>query len=237
MGGMLRGVRGCGGRAAAFRPMSRILSKPSGAPRRSTGANGAAARGLWIVATQSRHGDRAPQVHQQVSFPMCRPARPIALRLNLIQDYAMLADGRTDSNSNDRRYDVELLIVHPTIDPSEITSALGLEAVHFRRAGERRMTPKGNLLPGNYPDTRWRHSKRYAVSDQWFADKVELLLKRLEPHKGFLSQLSATGGRASIIIQFLGDGYYGDEIPSSTLARIVDLGLSFGIEVFVDPQS
>jgi len=39
-----------------------------------------------------------------------------------------------------------------------------------------------------------------------------------------------------VVVQFLGDGYFGDEIPQSTLAKIVDLGLSLSIECFVVPQ-
>ena len=98
------------------------------------------------------------------------------------------------------------------------------------------MTPEGALLEGNYPDTRWRYSARYTVSNQWFADKVESLMAQLLPHKAFLSRLLQSGGKLSVVVQFLGDGYFGDEIPQSTLAKIVDLGLSLSIECFVVPQ-
>jgi Domain of unknown function (DUF4279) len=143
----------------------------------------------------------------------------------------------TRSSRSDRRFHVELSIVHPTIDPSDITIALGLEATGSRRVGDRRMTPKGTLLEGNYPDTRWRHERQYTVSHQWFADKVESLVEYLLPHRDFLSRLSHTGGKATLIVQFLGDGYFGDEIPQSTLAKIVDLGLSLSVECFMMPQS
>jgi hypothetical protein len=133
----------------------------------------------------------------------------------------------------DRRFDVELLIKHPSIDPSEITAMLGLEAAGSHRVGDRRMTPRGTLLEGNYPDTRWRHSTRYTTSNQWFADKVESLVAHLLPHRAFLLRLLQTGGEVSLIVQFLGDGYFGDTIPQSTLAKIADLGLSLGIECFM----
>jgi hypothetical protein len=140
-------------------------------------------------------------------------------------------------SESDRRFDVELLIKHPSIDPAEITAALGLEAAGSHRVGDRRMTPRGTLLEGNYPDTRWRHSARCTVSHQWFADRVESLVADLLPHKAFLSRLLQTGGKLTLIVQFLGDGYFGDEIPQSTLAKIADLGLSLGIECFMVPQS
>ncbi|WP_136623820.1 hypothetical protein [Bradyrhizobium centrolobii] len=60
---------------------------------------------------------------------------------------------------------------------------------------------------------------------------------RLEPHKAFFASLTSTGGRASIIIQFFGDGYLGDELPVATLAKLVDLGVALAIECFADPQS
>jgi hypothetical protein len=136
-----------------------------------------------------------------------------------------------------RRFDVELLIVHPAIDPADITVALGLEPVNARRAGDRRETPTGAPLPGNYPDTRWRHCVRYGVRNQLFADEFDTLVRRLEPHKAFLGHLRATGGRTCLIIQFLGDGCHGDTISADTLTTLVDMGLSLGIECFVDPQS
>jgi hypothetical protein len=136
-----------------------------------------------------------------------------------------------------KRFDVELFIVHPTLDPAEIDAALGLDAKFAHRAADQRRTPKGLPLPGKYRDTRWRHSRRYETPDQWFADKVAELIDCLEPHKPFLKNLRLTGGKASILVQFLGDGYFGDEIPRDTLARLVNLELDLGIECFTDPQS
>jgi hypothetical protein len=46
-----------------------------------------------------------------------------------------------------------LFIVHPTFDPADITKVLGIEPCFAHRVGDRRKTPKGGLLPGNYPDT------------------------------------------------------------------------------------
>lgn len=136
-----------------------------------------------------------------------------------------------------RRFDVELFIVHPTFDPADITTALGLEAHLAHRIGDRRKTPKGEFLSGNYQDTRWRHSVRHDVTGQWFAEQVTRFVDSLEPHKAFFANLKSTGGKASISVQFLGDGYFGDEVPITTLAKLVYLELAFAIECFVVPQS
>jgi hypothetical protein len=101
-----------------------------------------------------------------------------------------------------RRFDVELFIVHPTLNPAVITAELGLESMHSHRVGDLRQTPKKTPLPGNYRDTRWRHSTELELKDQWFAEEVTKLVDRLVPHRTFLRNLRATGERAQIIVQF-----------------------------------
>jgi hypothetical protein len=130
-----------------------------------------------------------------------------------------------------RRFHVELFIVHPSMDPKDIGEALGLEAHVAHRVGDPRKTPKGAPLSGTCPDTRWRYCVERIVKDQWFAFEVTRLVNSLEPHKDFLAQIESTGGSASIIIQFM-DGYLSDEIPLATLATLVNLKLSLGLECY-----
>jgi hypothetical protein len=121
--------------------------------------------------------------------------------------------------------------------PADITAALGLEPRFAHCVGEHRKTPTGALLDGVYSDTRWRHSIRYDVKNQWFADKVTLLVDHLMNCKEFITRLRSSGGEAMIVVQFLGDGYFGDKVSLDTLRRITDLQLDFGIECFAAPQS
>jgi hypothetical protein len=142
----------------------------------------------------------------------------------------------TDAKATSKWFDVELLIVHPTLDPAEISTALGLDAKFAHRVGTPRKTPKGTPLSGTYQDTRWRYSRRHEIPDQWFAGKIAELIDCIEPHKTFLRELRATGGKASLILQLLGGGYFGDELPLAILARLINLELDFGIECFADVQ-
>jgi hypothetical protein len=149
----------------------------------------------------------------------------------------MTEQHKTDLEDRRRRFDVELFIVHPSLAPEEITRGLGLESHFSHRVGEPRKTPKGTLLSSVHPDTRWRHSVRHIVTEQWFTSAVVDFVGRLEPHRKFLASLRETGGSATLIIQCLGDGYLADSIPLTTLVKLSDLGLSLGIECFVDRQT
>lgn len=141
-----------------------------------------------------------------------------------------------NDNSQDcddrRRVDVELLIVHPSIEPNAVSNALQLVAHYSHRVGDPRVTPDGRALTGQTSDSRWRHNTRHVFRDQWFSDAVTAFVDQLMPYKAFLEQLRGTGGRASLIIQFLGDGYHGDALSTDILSKIVHLGLDLEIEVF-----
>lgn len=137
-----------------------------------------------------------------------------------------------------RRYAIALFIIHPTIDPDEITRQLNLEAKNVHRVGAPRMTPKGTLLGGVYRDTSWRHTVMHTTREQWFVHDVEALVARIEPHGDFLSRLKSTGGTIYINIDFMGDdGDFGDAIRPELLSRLVALGIDLGISVCTEPQS
>jgi Domain of unknown function (DUF4279) len=144
---------------------------------------------------------------------------------------------RPSRGSEWKRYDVELFIVHPTLSPGQISAALKLKASNQHAVGEPRRTPKGMPLEGTYADPRWRYSREYRTKNQRFADKVVALLDRVERHRLFLRKLRKTGGSACLLVQLLGEGYFGDQVSPDILKRMADLTLDFGIEAYNIPQS
>jgi hypothetical protein len=135
-----------------------------------------------------------------------------------------------------RRFDIDLFIVHPTLRPGEISRALGLVAHTSHAVGEPRRSPKGKRLPGTYTDTRWRHKRRHTVEEQFFGDELAVFVESLRPRSEALAMLRDTAGMTALIIQFVGEGHFGDEIGHETLATIVELGLSLEIECFAVPR-
>jgi hypothetical protein len=142
-----------------------------------------------------------------------------------------------EEGSRLRRFAIALLIQHPTRTPEDITSALKREPQFSHRVGDQRRTPQGNALPGHYRDTRWRCCQRHETKDQWFAKHVAAFVDGLVPHKAFLLDIRSTGGESALILQFLDDEYFGDDIPLDVLAKMIDLGLDLGIESYGVPQS
>jgi hypothetical protein len=138
-----------------------------------------------------------------------------------------------DTGDDSRRFDVELFVTHPRLSADDISRTLDLEGHFAHSVGQPRITPNGALLQGEHKETRWRHTTRHVVQDQWFADHVVSFIESLKARREALKGLRATGGDAQLIIQFLGDGYFGDVITRDILSTLVDLELDIGIECFV----
>lgn len=135
-----------------------------------------------------------------------------------------------------KRFQIDLFIDHPSLDPDEISTSLQLDAQFQQRVRDQRHTPTGTKLSGFHPDTRWRYVERFATDEQYFAQRLEEFVEELRRRKAYFEHLKATGGSTTVILKFLGDGYFGDEIATKTLATLSELGLKLGIEVFTDQQ-
>jgi hypothetical protein len=135
-----------------------------------------------------------------------------------------------------KRFQIDLLIIHPSLDPMEISASLKLDAQFQHRVGDQRYTPTGIELSGSYPDTRWRYTERYETEGQHFVQQLEGFVDALRRHKTYFAYLASTGGSMMIVVNFLGDGYFGDQISAATMTKLSELGFDLGIEVFADKQ-
>jgi hypothetical protein len=105
---------------------------------------------------------------------------------------------------------MKLRIWHPAMDPAEITAALGLQPGRTMRAGERRMTPTGQLLDGLYAESYWS----------------------ADPHRAFLARVRDEGGRIHLQVSSYSPRNYTLELPPELLLRCGGLGLSFVHDVY-----
>jgi hypothetical protein len=129
------------------------------------------------------------------------------------------------------RYSVRLLIRHPNIDPDRITKILGLSPQLSAMAGSERRTRTGDLLPGPHKDSVWSHWFRVEGNRLFFSD-VEKTIDKLQPHRALLAEIADSGGFIELIVSLPGDVNIGDSFPWRKMARLCDLHIDLGIEVF-----
>lgn len=129
------------------------------------------------------------------------------------------------------RYRIRVLLTHPDADLRHVTEATGISPTTFSIKGSKRFAPNGKELPGIHQRSTW--SYWIEVEDtREFAATIERVIDLLMPGKTVIENLLATNGQAMLIIEFFGDRNVGDVISPSILTKLIDLGLSLGIEVF-----
>lgn len=146
----------------------------------------------------------------------------------------MTADEDQSCGDEDLRapFEIYLFIVHPFVAPDVITAALEMRPSHVHAVGARRATPRGQLLPGTYPDTRWR--TKFTYDSHRIERCLSEVLDQLEQHSKFLLRIAAEGASAGVILRFPGSMHYGFNLGVATLERLVRMRINAGIEIFPD---
>lgn len=133
-------------------------------------------------------------------------------------------------------YSLAVRIWHPSLDPQEITRELGTTPKHMFLAGDRRQTPKGQLLDGVYSESYWSADPfsrgEYSSTDELAEDALAEVLQMLAPHRSFLQRLRKEGGRVHLQISSFSGRNYAFEFPPEFLAECAELGVSFVHDVY-----
>jgi hypothetical protein len=129
------------------------------------------------------------------------------------------------------KYQVRLLIKHPNIGPTQITSSLGLTPSISAIAGSERKTPAGTILPGVHKVNLWGYSFGVKGNRLFFSD-VTKMIDTLEPHKVLLVDIANSGGSTELIVHLPGAVNIGDIFPWQEMERLSALRIDLGLEVF-----
>jgi hypothetical protein len=127
------------------------------------------------------------------------------------------------------------------MNPADVTRELGINAEYASVAGDRRKTPKGQLLGGVYPESYWCADPfsrgEYLSTDDLAEDALAEVLQLLAPHRSFLQRLRTEGGRLHLNVSSFSGRNYAFEFPPEFLAKCADLGLSFVHDVYPCEQN
>lgn len=132
-------------------------------------------------------------------------------------------------------FDVSLRITHPSIDPREIGTKLSLVPHFSYKAGDKRKTPKGNPLPGNFKHSFWFYKlpkKKDASLPKVLKDMNELLRK----NSSYLKGLQTNGGKLEYFIGWFSESNSGESLDWELLKECADLRINLAFDVY-GPES
>jgi hypothetical protein len=138
---------------------------------------------------------------------------------------------------NPNRYAISLRLWHPSIDPEEITSALGLSPTRSWRAGAPRTTPKETPLEGANRETYWCADMG---KGEWPGINLAAAIARsvdvLTPHRDFLRHIHAESGRSEFFVGWFFEGNSGDQFDAALLAKLADLQIGLALDIYPPDQ-
>ncbi len=134
---------------------------------------------------------------------------------------------------------VSLTIRHPSIDPEEITRALGFEPQHSWKAGEKRRTAQGRLLDGSYHESYWTGEFRELDASLRGVVEIEAVLLQavvqLRRSQKFLSRLQSEGATVELYVEAAGTEFTVALSPQLT-SMLARSGFSLVFTVHADAQ-
>jgi hypothetical protein len=147
-------------------------------------------------------------------------------------------------------YTAFLRIRHPSIDPAELTAALGLEPAHAWAAGSAREATGGGPARGAHPDTYWlaplgdpgweRSTLATGPRTHFFWPPRQALpletfllaqLRLLLPKRELLLRLAAEGGSVEVALTLAAGSGLGLELAAPLLRSFAELGVGLSIEI------
>lgn len=133
-------------------------------------------------------------------------------------------------------YSISLRVRHPSVDPDQITEALGIDPERCWKAGEPRQTPTGVPLDGIYKDTYWTTN---VVAGRWpvvINDAIHDVLKKLVRYRPFFHQIRSEGGVVELFIGWFFENQSGDILTHQCLALAGDLQIDLSFDVYSPEQ-
>lgn len=134
------------------------------------------------------------------------------------------------------RFRVSVRLRHPSEDLTALCAELGLPSRRSWVAGERRTTPRGALLDGN-----WDHSYATMPIDVETDSGLEAALDRvaaiLSDKARTIEQHIRSGGSIELFVGYFLEAFNsGFTLSSALMGKISDLGVDIGFDIYGEDE-
>ena len=130
------------------------------------------------------------------------------------------------------RFKASLRLSHPSMDPNEISSSLGLTPQRAWRADQERSTPQGTPLQGVYEFTYWSTSIAESETSS-LTDELEPWIDYLSDRASFLEHFSESGGEIEFFVGwFTTEVSGGETFDWQFLKRLAQLKINLAFDVY-----
>lgn len=143
-------------------------------------------------------------------------------------DMSGRSESRVIEGLNDYQFVASLHVRHPSIDPDEVTAALGICPKRTRRCGERYSGQPGGYFDANHWAAELEIVAGHNVPEflEDFVDSLSL------PAKSLTRRIDETGGEVTVFIGLFANRLCDFEIFASTLRDLGNAGISVRLDYY-----
>jgi hypothetical protein len=131
---------------------------------------------------------------------------------------------------------LSLRIQHPTLDLIPVCLNLGLTPKIIWRAGEDRVTPKGNPIGGTR-DQSYCSVEFFRLSSKETSDQILEVLKELGKHQAAIRNISSSGGRVSLYLGIFSSADFAWVLPGDIITPLGQMKIEIDVNVYIEPET
>lgn len=118
-----------------------------------------------------------------------------------------------------------------SVEHEDICKILGMTPKWLYRAGEPRVSPKGELLGGVYP-SNYCVIELVTGSDSSLSEFVDEQTRALLVHKELFKNIKKSSGRVEFFLGWFIDENFGEILLSETLMLMGELGIDLSFDIY-----
>ncbi len=137
-------------------------------------------------------------------------------------------------------FQISLKIWHPSIDPGDISVAVGIAPKIMHKAGMPKKLPNGSPWKGSYAKSYWCADLVEfceTSSPSTIEEKLNRIIGCLAPKKDFFSKITHQGGQVQLWISTHSTKNYCVQLPCNPMKNLSNIGLEVLIDVYPCPQN
>lgn len=134
-------------------------------------------------------------------------------------------------------YKISFRIIHPNIDPNEITEKIGFLPDRSAIVGDQRYNPSGRKIAGTHRSSSWVYSvANEKIGGRSLASAIKNFNRRIAHCQDFFDLLVKSGGKIEYFVGWFSGRNSGEDLEWALLHECSHLRIGIALDIYSDDE-